>query len=64
MVCCVPASHTTGRKIPNASLEQPLGLNENKSQKAIAVIGHRKRLTMAPKSFAIAKSLQQEDFVI
>lgn len=59
---CAHASHATGHKIANTSLEQPLGLNESKSQKAIAVIVHRKRLTVAPESFAIARSLQQEDF--
>lgn len=37
--------------------------NESKSQKAIAVIGHRKRVTVAPESSAIARCLQQEGFL-
>jgi len=54
-VCCARASHSTGCKIPKASLGQALGLNESKSQEAMAVTGHRKRSTVAPKSFAISK---------
>lgn len=61
-VCCAHAFHTTSHKMPNTFLAYPLCL-ESKSQKALAAISHRKGWTMAPKSFAIARWLQQEDFV-